>query len=142
MMQIKLSLAEGTMWRPRILAAWRAAQRWMELLSSQYLRIIMVNQRCFHTRIRRLLRPFNYQHVQGCVKKTSYLSNMHWFTSSDSFQQTRTSVVCCGTVRTMAVAHAALLRLIPVCPDPMEQDSQEDIPHNLLREALSFQTTA
>ena len=42
----------------------------------------------------------------------------------------------------MAVAHAALLRLIPVRPDTMEQDSQEDIPNDLLRKVLRFQTTA
>ena len=42
----------------------------------------------------------------------------------------------------MTIAHAALLRLVPVRPDTMEQDSQEDVPYDSLREVLRLQTTA
>ena len=101
-----------------------------------------MNQGFLYTQIQRLHCLFNYRHVQESVKKTSYFSDIHWFASSDSIQQTQTSIHCCDTVRAMAVAPAAFLRLIPVRPDPMEQDSQKNIPHDLLRKVLSFQTTA
>lgn len=71
-------------------------------------------------------------------KSVAYIGSLHLTPSSKHIM----SIVCCGAVQIMAVARAALLRLVPVRPDTMKQDSQEDIPCDLFHEVLYFQSTA